>query len=227
MKKFVYFFFVSTILLLSSCTSSIPNDEQPKVSEELPYNQQVFYQVFPAIFDTLKLAYHLKVVPPPPPPPRSDLKYYKDSNEYKKSLSEYQEIIEEISFDTTIHIIAICDTARYSIDEAKYYGSTKLDSLQKPFRIDLEKLSIQSDTFRLKYLSEVTKDNSFELKVEYRKQVRYRLHLSSVYLDSDKLYGYLKWSRVCGPLCGEGGRIFIQNINGKWKIVGITHEWVS
>ena len=79
----------------------------------------------------------------------------------------------------------------------------------------------------MKYLSEVTKDNSFELKDEYRKRIRYRLHLSSVYLDGDKLNGYLKWSKVCGRLCGEGGKIFIQNINGKWIIVGITHESVS
>ena len=225
MKKFVYFFFLSTILLLSSCTSSIPNDEQPIIPEELPYNQQVFYQIFPAIFDSMEVINQLTITPVPPPPP--SLEYYKDSNEYKKRLSEYQEIIEEIAIDTTIHIIAICDTARYSIDEAKYYGSTKLDSLQKSFRIDLEELSIHSDTFRLKYLSEVTKDNSFELKSEYKKRIRYRLHLSNVYLDGDKLYGFLKWSKACGRLCGEGGRIFIQNINGKWIIVRITHEWVS
>ncbi len=45
-----------------------------------------------------------------------------------------------------------------------------MDSLQKSFRIDLEKLGIHSDTFRLMYLSEVIKDNSFELKREYRKR---------------------------------------------------------
>ncbi len=222
MKKLVYFFFLSTILLLNSCTSSIPNEEPKTISEELPYNQQVFYQIFPAIFDSLNKAHQVTIVPASP-----RMEYYKDSNEYKKRISEYQDIIDEIALDTITHIIAICDTARYSIDEAKYYGSSKLDSLQKSFRIDLEKLSVHSDTFRLKYLSEVTKDNSFELKSEYKKRIRNRLHLSSVYLDGDKLYGFLKWSIVCGRLCGSGGRIFIQKINGKWVIVGITHESVS
>ena len=224
MKKLVYFFFLSTILLLSSCTPSIPNEEPTTTSEELSYNQQVFYQIFPAIFDSLRVLSYGTTIRLPPPPP---LEYYKDSIEYKNAINEYRELLKKIEEDTTIPIIAIYDTARYSIDAAKYYGSSKLDSSQKSFRIDLEKLSVHSDTFRLKYLSEVTKGNSFELKREYRKRVRIRLYLSSVYLDSDKLHGFLKWSLVCGRLCGSGGRIFIQKINGKWVIAETTCESVS
>jgi len=224
MKKFIYFFFLSSILLLNNCTPSIPNEKPKTISEELPYNQQVFYQIFPDIFDSLRVVSYGITIPPPPPP---TMEYSKDSTEYNNTIHEYKEILKQIEADTAIPIIALKDTARYNIDEAKYYSLTKLDSSQKSFKIDMEKLLVQADTFQLVYLSEVTKDNSFKLKNKFRKRVKVRFFLSNVYFDSTKTYGFLDWSIVCGPLCGEGGRIFIQNINGKWVIVRITYEWVS
>jgi len=226
MKKFVYFFFLSTILLLSSCKPSIPNDEQSKISEELPYNQQVFYQVFPAIFDSLEVVNQLKEIPPPPPPA---LEYYKDSIEYNNAIYEYREMLKRIELDTMIPIIAIHDSVFYNDEQSKKYGlsKNKKTNSQKSFKIDMEKLFVQADTFQLAYLSEVTMENSFEIKSKFRKRVKVVFSLFSVHIDSTKTNGFLDWGISRGHLCGYGGKIFIQNINGRWVIVKITNEWVS
>lgn len=225
--KFYHLVFLFSILIVSSCTQSVPNSKQSDISDELPYSQQVFYQIFPAVFDSLGVASYIVPVPPPPIP---GSQYFNDSLEYKKAINEYNEMIKRAEQNTAIPIIALNDTAYYSEEvPATYYGLSekKKSTLQKSFKIDIEKLLVQADTFQLVYLSKVAQKNSYKLKKNYRKRVKTRLTLSTVYFDSSKTSGFLEWSLSCGPLCGQGGRIFIQNINGKWVIVDIVITSVS
>ena len=226
MKKFVYFFFLSIILLLSSCASPTSNDAPTTVADELPYDQQVFYQIFPAIFDSLRVASYL-VTPPPPSIP--DYQYYNDSIEYKKAIYEHDELLKKIEQDTTDPIIAISDTAYYNKAQATYYGLSKKkkSTSQESFKIDIEKLLVQADTFQLVCFAKVPPNNSYKLNNKFKKRVKILLTLSTVYFDSNKTSGFLAWSLSCGPLCGQGGRIFIKNINGKWVVVNVVVTSVS
>ncbi|ELY2011369.1 hypothetical protein SL057_002439 [Flavobacterium psychrophilum] len=76
----------------------------------------------------------------------------------------------------------------------------------------------------------LTKINSIsfeEAKVKYKKENLDLYEMSIPIFSSNNKKAYVQLNNHCGRLCGEGIEIFLEKINGKWKIIFKQGTWVS
>jgi len=76
----------------------------------------------------------------------------------------------------------------------------------------------------------LTKINSItfnEVKAKYKKENLNLYEMSIPIFSSNNKKAYVQLNNHCGSLCGEGTEIFLEKINGKWKIVYKQRTWVS
>ena len=66
-----------------------------------------------------------------------------------------------------------------------------------------------------------------EAKPKYNKENLDLYEMSIPIFSSNNKKAYVQLNNHCGSLCGEGIEIFLEKINGKWKIIYKQRTWVS
>jgi hypothetical protein len=79
-----------------------------------------------------------------------------------------------------------------------------------------------------KIMSEINSITIEEVKAKRKKEEYLNLYTMSIPIFSlDNKKAYVQLDNHCGRLCGEGIEIFLEKINGKWKIIFKQGTWVS
>jgi len=202
----------------------------------LEFEQTVFYELFPALADSIHFDIRLShPIPPMPIFDENDSLIGVDTTGMTKRLVDYEKRKAELNADSTRLVIAIKDSV-FSIDEIDrkeliiHYEELgiKVDSSNENlnYLIDLTKLKTEYKKIHFKYLSEFPDKSEFW-------STKYNFHLvgstgfSRIQFDKTKSFGVLNSYYSCGRLCGGGYRIFIKNVKGKWEIDKIIHTWVA
>lgn len=82
----------------------------------------------------------------------------------------------------------------------------------------------------------IEKENFGELnlqpRIQLKKDLKTKKYFSFYYctipiVSLDGKRAFTELTLVCSGLCGEGREIFLEKVNGKWKIVKIHRDWVS
>lgn len=76
-------------------------------------------------------------------------------------------------------------------------------------------------------LSKINSISFQEAKAKYKKEYINLYEMSIPIFSLDRKRAYVQLNNHCGRLCGEGMEIFLENLNGKWKIIYKQRTWVS
>ncbi|WP_282144521.1 hypothetical protein [Cellulophaga baltica] len=226
------------------------NCNQEKTLSGIEFEQAVFYEVFPAVIDSIY--YDWRLIPPPPPPPdflekrgydvKGDFKKAYDnwekSDEYKKRKIDWENKRDSIKQDTTSIFLAISDSINQFEREDLYElikhfkkQNLSIDSkgfdLEKGFKVDLNKLNTNSDKLKFKSQAEFPKGREF-WTTNYDFYLDASIEFNRILFDKNKSFGVFNVGLVRGRLNGTGFRIFIKkDVNGKWEIDKIKGTWIS
>jgi hypothetical protein len=206
---------------------------------ELEFEKEVFNDIFLELIDST--FYDFRTLQPPltlPPPPNgtiiSESQKKENIKTYKKHLAEFKKRKNEIEKDTSRIVIAIVDTiftfGREKFEKlGKNFENNKFknDSLEKEieYKINLSKFK-NNEKFIFKYYSEFPKGRKI-WRTEYPFHLGAVISFSRIYFDRDKKNGVLESGTTFGILNGNGFRIFIKKIGGKWRIEKIEGTWIS
>ena len=100
---------------------------------------------------------------------------------------------------------------------------TKKDSLniinqnEYPENIKLDK----------RILNKINSISYEEAKAKYKRENLDLYEMSIPIFSSNNKKAYVQLNNHCGRLCGEGIEIFLEKLNGKWKIIYKRTAWVS
>jgi len=155
----------------------------------------------------------------------------KDKDKLKQ---EYNKQLAEIKKDTSRIFIVILDTISriqpFERNELKnrfknvsLYKNKELDTLE--YSIDHKKFS-STKHFKVKY---ITKFKMNERVWESKNAYNFWgvVSFSRIQFDTEKKYGILTSSVICGGLCGHGYRFFIKKVKEKWIIDKVEEAWIS
>jgi len=229
------FLFLVLISVLGSCKQE---QQQPKPK----LAQTVFYEIFPALLDSI--FYDKRVIPLAPPPPPE---YYKDkpyknfddwmkSDEYKGIIKDWEKMRDSIVQDTTSIYLVVYDSVTNSEkdDKQKFIQYLKKENISTDsiiysmgFRIDLSKLTTTNKKIKFKYLSEFPKGRKF-WRTEYDFYIAATIGFTRLYFNQTKTHGVMNIGYTMGVLNGYGVRVFIKkNKDGKWVIDDTAGTWIS
>ena len=76
-------------------------------------------------------------------------------------------------------------------------------------------------------LTEINSISFEEAKTKYKKENLDLYEMSIPIFSSNNKKAYVQLNNHCGSLCGEGIEIFLEKINGKWKIIYKQRTWIS
>lgn len=215
------------IFLLFSCN---------KKQSNLEFEQTVFYEVFPAIIDSIRLG--PKIMMPPPPPPIIDNEgnfIGVDTIAWNKIDTKYERELLAFNTDSFDCFASIIDTVYELADDdiimfVKMYNLTlaDLDSNSRvlKYRIDTSNLKPSKLRMRFVYASQ------FDANKDYRKTRYFSEYLgvigfSRIQFNMDKTKGVLSCFHSKGRLCGGGFRIFIKKVKNSWLIDKVELIWIS
>ena len=220
------------------------NCEKEKVISETEFEQAVFYEIFPAILDSIY--YDKRLYPPPPPPPdffdkeeyKSNLdkaiQDYWETDKFKNDLEKWKRRKDSLKRDNSSIFLVVSDSisgfeeedASELSDYFKIQDSTHVN-LGSNYKIDLTKLKSNNEKIKFKYRSEFPNGREF-WRTEYGYFIAGNIGFSRILFDNTKTYGLLNGGFSTGILNGNGYRIFIKkNSNGKWTIDKIVETWIS
>ncbi|MDF4201601.1 hypothetical protein PXD56_01455 [Maribacter sp. SA7] len=220
------------------------NCKKEKVISDADFEQTVFYEIFPAILDSI---YYDKRLPPPPPPSSEffakeeyknnidkAVEDYMKSDKFKNQMEKRKRKKDSLKSDKSPIFIVVSDSASaYEKDDAtKLSDHFKIqDSINVKlglnYRIDLNMLISNDEKIKFKYRSEFPKGREF-WKTEYDYFIAANIGFSRILFDESKAYGVLNGGYTTGILNGNGFRIFIKkNENGNWAIDKIIGTWMS
>ncbi|WP_397447869.1 hypothetical protein [Polaribacter sp. R77954] len=201
---------------------------------ELEFEKEVFNDIFPELIDSTFFDFRLlspsKTIPPPPNGIIiSDSLNRENLKRHKKFLEEFEERKLKIENDTSRIVLAIVDTI-FSLNQKNFERLDKKfknDSLKNKtdYKINLSQFK-NNKKFLFKYYSEFPKGRKI-WKTEYPFHLGAVLSFSRIYFDRDKKNGVIESGTSFGILNGNGFRIFIKKIAGKWKIEKIEGTWIS
>lgn len=247
MKKLTVIISLSIFILnYSNCFSQ--KDQSDSDSE---LEQAVFYQIFPAILDSIHSDFRL--IPPPPPSPdylrkrgydvdNKESPYITAYENWKKSQDfeirnrEWEKKRDSIERDTTSIYLTIPDSiGRTEEDDimklvehfTEYNISADSFIVSNPFQIDISKLKTHQSKVRFIYQSKLPGDGKF-WRNDYGKYIAASMSFTKIIFDKSKSFGVLNAGYVKGTLNGYGVRIFIKkNENGEWQIDEVKGTWIS
>ncbi|WP_397362268.1 hypothetical protein [Olleya sp. R77988] len=216
MKKTLKSIFVFSILTLFFW-----NCKEEKVISETEFEQNVFYEVFPAILDSIY--YEKRLAPPPPPPPEffqkeeykndidKGIQDYKQTDKYKNDIKKWERKKDFLERDNALIYLVISDS---------------IGGFEK-YKIDLNRLKSNNEKIKFKYRSEFPNGREF-WRTEYDFFIAASIHFGGIIFDKTKNTGVLNGGYTMGILNGSGFRIFIKkNDSGKWIIDKIEGTWIS
>jgi hypothetical protein len=106
----------------------------------------------------------------------------------------------------------------------KLFFFSKLDSSYLQFQNkNLNSFKIEKENF-----GEVNLQPRIQLKKDLKTKKYFSFYYCTIPIVSlDGKRAFTELTLVCSGLCGEGREIFLEKVNGKWKIVKIHRDWVS
>jgi hypothetical protein len=233
MTKLLKITFILIIILLASCETKI---------SEVDFEKNVMTEILPNLIDSTCIDRRIMLNFPPK---YGELIYDKEgryvktdstkaTEKEKLNLIAWKKKTAEIEKDTSKIIIAFEPKIKFNNEDLqddleKHFKGSKLQKLKKEdsleYNLDFEKIILQS-RFKLKNLNQfperdkiwVTKYNFNFSGVAFFRKIQF---------DKYKKFGILNGGFVCGGKCGQGFRIYIKKINGKWKIDKVEGTWIS
>lgn len=114
-----------------------------------------------------------------------------------------------------------------SIIKAKINGERFFESKDSSHILsqysDIEKIKISNEL-----LSKVHSTSSTKEIAKRKKRIESRFYEIGIPLFSkDNKKAYVELRTFCGRLCGNGQALFLEKINGKWKIIQRFETWTS
>jgi hypothetical protein len=220
MRKFYFVLFLISGTILTSCNNK---------EKDLQFEKEVFYEVYPALIDSVWVNAVLTYVPPAPPginPSEYKLNRRNESNKrFNKELAEFKQKkfpVDLVFFDE----LAVGDNSKElqkHFKDAVISKDNVADTLE--FKLDRKKLNSYT-AFHLKYVSRIPRGNDRKFYNECCYSVRGILILSRIQFDDDKKYGVLSAGIECGAMCGYGYLIYIKKVDDKWVIDKIEDGWI-
>ena len=216
-----------TICLLFSCRSPQNN--------EADFEQTVMKEIFPSLLDSMYVEIVFSIRPPriaevlDSVTGRKELKPVEkgelDKNGIRSELMKFKRdsIYTIIVLKDSIHSLSKGDLGAFRSKHSISNDSLSVQYLDKSYITPLKNLLV-SNCFRLQMASfykPPTKDSL--MFVRELKEISF----SRIIFNSDKTFGMLTCEYVCGGLCGNGYRVYIKKLNGKWEIDNIEHSWIA
>lgn len=218
-------FKTALLLLFITLIASCNNKEK-----DLQFEKEVFYEVYPALIDSVWVNAVLTYVPPAPPgidPSEYKLNRRNESNKrFNKELAEFKEKkfpVDLVFFDE----LAVRDNSKElqkHFKDAVISQDNVTDTLD--FKLDRKKLDAYT-AFHLKYVSRIPRGNDRKFYNECCYSVRGIVILSRIQFDDEKKYGVLTAGIECGAMCGYGYLIYIKKVNNKWVVDKIEDGWIA
>jgi|GEM_PF-637353 len=218
-------FKTALLLLFITLIASCNNKEK-----DLQFEKEVFYEVYPALIDSVWVNAVLTYVPPAPPgidPSEYKLNRRNESNKrFNKELAEFKQKkfpVDLVFFDE----LAVRDNSKElqkHFKDAVISQDNVTDTLD--FKLDRKKLDAYT-AFHLKYVSRIPRGNDRKFYNECCYSVRGIVILSRIQFDDEKKYGVLTAGIECGAMCGYGYLIYIKKVNDKWVVDKIEDGWIA
>ena len=239
---------LTSIFVLSILTLFFWNCKEEKVISESEFEQNVFYEIFPAILDSIY--YDRRLILPPPPPPdffqKEDYKNnidkgiqdYKQTDKYKNDIKKWERKRDSLERDKSpIYLVVLDSVSGFEKEDLKKLTNhfkiqnvslNSLDlELDKNYKIDLNRLKSKNQKIKFKYRSEFPNGRKF-WRTEYDYFIAANIGFSRIIFDKTKNFGVLNGGYTMGILNGSGFRIFIKkNKKGNWIIDEIVGTWIS
>ena len=203
---------------------------------EWQQEEKIFYEVFPAIIDSIQVQPN---IPSPAPLPIFDVNknlVVFDTISYNKKLAQHKIEIAELNLDTSKWITAIADSlfifnSSWPDDLLTQFqlSGNSIDILHKTqkHKINLNKLKDKSNN-KLEYRYRSKFPNGHKIwKTEYDFHFAGAIGFSRIHFNKNKTFGVLDSYYSRGSLWGQGIRVYIQYKNKKWHIYNIVETWVS
>lgn len=218
-------FKTALLLLFITLIASCNNKEK-----DLQFEKEVFYEVYPALIDSVWVNAVRTYVPPAPPgidPSEYKLNRRNESNKrFNKELAEFKQKkfpVDLVFFDE----LAVRDNSKElqeHFKDAVISQDNVTDTLD--FKLDRKKLDAYT-AFHLKYVSRIPRGNDRKFYNECCYSVRGIVILSRIQFDDEKKYGVLNAGIECGAMCGYGYLIYIKKVDDKWVIDKIEDGWIA
>ncbi len=118
-------------------------------------------------------------------------------------------------------------TSIISLLNSKINGKTFFSSIDSLYILNQNHFSknIRINENILKKINSTTTEKEI-LKSDSGKEYDY-YEISKPIFSLDNKKAYLELNRYCGRLCGSGKVIFLEKLNGKWKIIQKYQSWIS
>lgn len=199
----------------------------------LTSNEELIYELLPAVVDSMYIDFRLPI-PLPPPIPGLDKK---DSLDYIKKMEKSWEFYysekERLKNLPGKILIGIADTIRTleipHIKSFKREFNVEIDSfnLKNNFLepIELEKIKTQ-EKFDFKLASFYLNEDDMwqDLGENFFVGI---VSISNIVFDKTHSYGVFTATYGCGKLCGHCTRFYLKRVNGKWEIIRTKNYCVS
>jgi len=218
-------FKTALLLLFITLIASCNNKEK-----DLQFEKEVFYEVYPALIDSVWVNAVLTYVPPAPPgidPSEYKLNRRNESNKrFNKELAEFKQKkfpVDLVFFDEVI-IRDHSKELQEHFKDAVISKDNVTDTLE--YKLDRKKLDAYK-AFHLKYVSRIPRGNDRIFYNECCYSVPGIVLLSRIQFDDEKKYGVLTAGIECGGLCGYGYLIYIKKVNDKWVVDKIEDGWIA
>jgi len=216
-KYFIYLLFIT---LLLSCNKK----------NDLQFEKDVMYEVYPALIDSVWVNAMLTYVPPPPPgidPSEYTLNRRNESNKrFNKELAEFKKKkfpVDLVFLDKTVVRDNSKELQKHFKDAIPSEDNT-LDTLN--YKFNKKKLN-SYQAFKLHYVPRIPCGSDRRFYNECCYSVRGVFILSRIQFDDEKKYGLLTAEINCGDMCTYRYRIFIKKVEEKWVIDKIEKAWIA
>lgn len=201
--------------------------------KHLTSNEELIYELLPAVVDSMYIDFRLPI-PLPPPIPDLDKK---DSLDYVQKMKESWELynaekerLKNLPTRISIGIVDTVQTLEIShINSFKREFNVEIDSsafkdkILEP--IELERIKSQ-EKFDFKLASfYLNKDNSWQEIGE--DSFMGIVSISNIVIDKTHSYGVFTATYGCGKLCGHCTRFYLKKVNDKWEIIRTKNYCVS
>ncbi|SHM14467.1 hypothetical protein [Flavobacterium chilense] len=218
-------FKTAMLLLFFTLMASCNNKEK-----DLQLEKEVFYEVYPALIDSVWVNAIPTYVPPAPSgvdPSEYKLNRRNESKKrFNKELAESKQKkfpVDLVFFDEVI-IRDHSKELQEHFKDAVISKDNVADTLE--YKLDRKKLDAYT-AFHLKYVSKIPRGNDRKFYNECCYSVPGIVLLSRIQFDDEKKYGVLTAGIECGGLCGYGYLIYIKKVNDKWVVDKIEDGWIA
>lgn len=201
---------------------------------ELEFEKSVMLEIFPNLIDSLWV--HNSSVNTLPFVKLDKRGKVIGLEEQSKSdiRKNHKNLLDEIKRKNAKLFAVVCDTI-YPVDTneinefKKHYNdaifpkSKEITTLKYPF--DKEKFNA-FENIKIKFIAEF---NMLERPWDTNDKYNFygAVSFSRILFDTNKKYGILTSSIICGGLCGHGYQIFIKKVKNKWIIEKVEETWIS